>query len=341
MVSDDSAPWRITFDTNPDDCNLNCIMCEEHSPFKKNKNSFMKRRMDIDVIRKTVAQLSKRGLIEIIPSTMGEPLLYRHFDEIIKIAHENGVMINLTTNGTWPGKGAEMWARKLCPVCSDIKISWNGATQETQESIMRGSNYYNGLEALRSFIKIRDHIANSGENRCRLTLQCTFMEENLIELPALVKLATELGIDRVKGHHIWVHYPETSNLDMRRSKESRLHWNEIIDKCVKVAERYNLPNGKMVILENFVHLPETKDSTLPTEWNCPFLGKEAWVNHEGRFDPCCAPDPERKKLGEFGFVTQKGGLESIWNSPKYTELAMRYKNHPVCEVCNMRRPATI
>ena len=26
------APWRITFDTNPDDCNLNCVMCEEHSP---------------------------------------------------------------------------------------------------------------------------------------------------------------------------------------------------------------------------------------------------------------------------------------------------------------------
>jgi hypothetical protein len=27
------GPWRITFDTNPDDCNLHCIMCEEHSPY--------------------------------------------------------------------------------------------------------------------------------------------------------------------------------------------------------------------------------------------------------------------------------------------------------------------
>ena len=27
------GPWRITFDTNPDDCNLHCIMCEDHSPF--------------------------------------------------------------------------------------------------------------------------------------------------------------------------------------------------------------------------------------------------------------------------------------------------------------------
>jgi glycosyltransferase involved in cell wall biosynthesis len=25
--------WRVTLDTNPEDCNLSCTMCEEHSPF--------------------------------------------------------------------------------------------------------------------------------------------------------------------------------------------------------------------------------------------------------------------------------------------------------------------
>lgn len=25
--------YRITFDTNPNDCNLNCIMCEHHSKY--------------------------------------------------------------------------------------------------------------------------------------------------------------------------------------------------------------------------------------------------------------------------------------------------------------------
>jgi hypothetical protein len=32
-----AAPWRITFDTNPDDCNLSCIMCEEHSIYSKSQ----------------------------------------------------------------------------------------------------------------------------------------------------------------------------------------------------------------------------------------------------------------------------------------------------------------
>ncbi len=30
-MSKKEGPWRITFDTNPDNCNLKCIMCEEHS----------------------------------------------------------------------------------------------------------------------------------------------------------------------------------------------------------------------------------------------------------------------------------------------------------------------
>ena len=39
-MSNDSKlnfPWRITFDTNPDTCNLNCIMCEEFSPYSQSE----------------------------------------------------------------------------------------------------------------------------------------------------------------------------------------------------------------------------------------------------------------------------------------------------------------
>ena len=42
---------------------------------------------------------------------------------------------------------------------------------------------------------------------------------------------------------------------------------------------------------------------VPEDSVCPFLGQEAWVNHAGRFDPCCAPDEQRKALGSFGECT--------------------------------------
>ena len=72
------GPWRITFDTNPDDCNLHCIMCEDHSPYSATQPDRLsaglpRRRMDIDLVRRVLAESVDTPLREIIPSTMGEP----------------------------------------------------------------------------------------------------------------------------------------------------------------------------------------------------------------------------------------------------------------------------
>ena len=46
---------------------------------------------------------------------MGEPLLYREFEQIIDLCHEFKVKLNLTTNGTFPKLGAEKWAGRSFP----------------------------------------------------------------------------------------------------------------------------------------------------------------------------------------------------------------------------------
>src|SRR5579871_4946901 len=112
------SPWRITFDTNPDDCNLSCIMCEDHSPYSHTRRERVaagipKRRMSIDLIKKVLDEAKGTALREIIPSTMGEPLIYKHFEEIIELCHQYNVKLNLTTNGTFPRKGVEAWAQLL------------------------------------------------------------------------------------------------------------------------------------------------------------------------------------------------------------------------------------
>ena len=84
-----------------------------------------------ELIERVVAEAAPHGLEEIIPSTMGEPLLYERFEDILKLCDRYGVRLNLTTNGTFPRLGAEAWARKIVPVTSDVKVSWNGATKAT------------------------------------------------------------------------------------------------------------------------------------------------------------------------------------------------------------------
>ena len=336
------APWRITFDTNPDDCNLRCVMCEEHSVYSPRqrariKNKIPRRRMSIATIERVVAECAPHGLREIIPSTMGEPLVYKHMSRIIALCHAHGIRLNLTTNGTFPRLGATRWAEQIVPVGADVKISWNGADRESQAAVMVGHRFQTGVENLRAFIRVRDRHAADGGNYCAVTLQMTFMEMNLAQVPKVVEFAIAEGVDRVKGHHLWAHFPEIAEQDLRRNHAAIARWNATVRECHAIAARDLSPDGRRIRLENFYEINHADGGELPTTATCPFLGREAWVNAAGRFDPCCAPDILRRTLGDFGNVADHG-LLAIWNGARYADLAGDYMRHAVCQQCNMRKP---
>ncbi len=339
------GPWRITFDTNPDTCNLRCIMCEEHSPHSplqrlRKAEGRPRRVMPFDLIERVVADAAPNGLREIIPSTMGEPLLYDDFERILSLCERFDVKLNLTTNGTFPRLGARAWAERIAPVTSDVKISWNGATQATHEAVMLGSAWDKVLDNVRAFIAVRDEVAALGGNRCRVTFQLTFLETNVDELADTVRLAIELGVDRLKGHHLWAHFPEIEGLSMRRSPEAIRRWNRAVLEAREAATERLLPSGRPILLENIFLLDEDAPQDLAPGGPCPFLGQEAWVSALGRFDPCCAPDAQRRTLGELGTLHDRSLLE-IWNGPDYQNLLATYRNRELCLSCNMRRPAEV
>ena len=338
-----AGPWRITFDTNPDSCNLHCVMCEEHSPHsplqkQRREAKRPKRVMPFELIERVVEETAPMGLREIIPSTMGEPLLYERFEDILALCTRHGVMLNLTTNGTFPRLGARAWAERIVPVTSDVKISWNGATKETHEAIMRGIGWEDALGNTRTFLDVRDRHAAAGGNRCRVTFQLTFMEENVEELADIVRLAIELGVDRVKGHHVWTHFDAIRDQSLRRSPEAVARWNKAVVEARTVAAEHLLPNGKPVLLENIFELGDGADEDIVPGGECPFLGREAWISATGRFDPCCAPDALRRTLGDFGILHERSFSE-IWSGNAYRHLTETYQNQPLCTGCAMRRPS--
>jgi glycosyltransferase involved in cell wall biosynthesis/MoaA/NifB/PqqE/SkfB family radical SAM enzyme len=340
------GPWRITFDTNPDTCNLHCIMCEEHSPhsplqIRRKEEERPRRLMPIALIERVIAEAAPRGLREVIPSTMGEPLLYPDFDRILELCREHRVKLNLTTNGTFPGRGARAWAEAIVPVTSDVKFSWNGATAATHEAIMLGARWEKVLANVREFIAVRETHAADGGDRCRVTFQLTFLESNVAELADIVRLAIDLGVDRVKGHHLWAHFREIDDLSMRRSRDAILRWNEAVAAAQAVAAERTLPSGARVLLENIFPLdPDAAHHDLAPGGPCPFLGQEAWVSAQGRFDPCCAPDAQRRTLGDFGDLHRQGLLD-IWQSDAYRGLVAGYRTRALCMGCNMRKPAEV
>lgn len=342
QISTKPGPWRITFDTNPDYCNFACVMCECFSPYSnvkedKKARGIKPKIMPIATIRKIIEEASNTPLREIIPSTMGEPLMYKHFDEIINMCHEFGLKMNLTTNGSFVVKGARKWAELLVPILSDIKISWNGATKETHEKIMKGSKWEDVTRNLQTFLEVRDEYLEKTGKTCSVTLQLTFLESNLMELYDLVKMAINLGVDRIKGHHLWAHFEEIKDLSMRKNSDSIRRWNKEVNRIYELRDQMLLPSGAKIKLENFTILENDGVKDLAPGGACPFLGKEAWVNPEGKFSPCCAPDELRESLGVFGNVNDTK-IGDIWQGDKYRDLQKNYLNYDLCKTCNMRKP---
>jgi MoaA/NifB/PqqE/SkfB family radical SAM enzyme len=317
-------------------------MCEEHSLYSKFKEELLAktgvkfRRMKFETVERIFEEAAKLGVTEIIPSTMGEPLLYKDIEKIFELSQKYNIKINLTTNGTFPKKSVEEWAKIIIPNTTDIKISWNGATADTSEKIMTGSNFHKALENTKKLIAYRNQHFEQTNYFCRITFQLTFMQNNMHELADIVKLAAEIGVDRIKGHHLWTHFPEIENLSMKATKESVAKWNEYMKQAYEAQEKYHKPNVEKVLLENIFPLSESEKTEIPSEYVCPFLEKKLWISATGKISPCCAPDNLRQSLGDFGNI-ENTTISEVLASPIYCNLVENYKSVELCKTCNMRK----
>lgn len=341
-MSCENKLWRITLDTNPEDCNYHCIMCEEHSEFScfrerlKRETGVDRRRMPVAWLQPIFEQAAELGVTEIIPSTMGEPLLYEGIEEFYRLAKKHGMKVNLTTNGSFPRKPIAEWAKIIIPNTSDVKISINGAKKETSEAIMKNSNFNHQLDCIKHLVSYRNDYAMRTGVYCRITLQLTFMQNNMNELAGIVKMAAAMDVDRIKGHHLWTHFDELKHLSMKENPQTIALWNRYVDEALEAQKSHLRPNGKMVKLENIGYLDDESTKKVPEETECPFLNRELWISAVGAISPCCAPDEQRKTLGDFGNI-QTSSLSEVIRGEKYLELVKNYKSKELCKNCNMRR----
>jgi radical SAM protein with 4Fe4S-binding SPASM domain len=290
--------------------------------------------MDPALAERAVRAAARLGVEEVIPSTMGEPLLWGGLDRLVEVCAELGLRLNVTTNGTFPGRGAEGWAEKLVPVCSDVKISWNGATAPTAEALMAGLELARAIDAVRAFVRVRDARARPGR-RCRVSFQVTAQEGNVGELPAIVRLAASLGVERVKVNQLQPRLPHLAGRSLRRSAEAIRRWNEAARRAHAAAEEHRLPSGERVLLENVVALAEDPAAPAPAG-PCRFVGREAWVHPDGRFAPCPHPAAARGELVELGTIAG-WELGEIWEDERFRRFVATWEGHPVCRACPFRR----
>lgn len=232
--------------------------------------------MPWEIAERAIRFYAEKGIGEVIPSTMGEPLLYSHFEKLESLVRELGIRLNLTTNGTFPGKGAEAWAKELLPISKDIKISCWGMKKRILEKLCPGMDGDRFRENVSSFVRMRQKILDYSEvPLSKISLQMTVCKTNRDDVERVVEWAAELGIDRVK-----------------------------LNRAVFLSGSESLRNAEQISPEDFWDYPDLK---LPVELGgtflqsprkkeaCPFLGRELWILPDGSEELC--PDPENRFVG--------------------------------------------
>ena len=306
-----SLPLRATLQTT-DFCNLNCIMCQIHAQREKHSLQQMAAH-DFDKI----VQKLFPTLIEVHPTNIGEPLISPWFDYLSQKALEYGVLLDITSNGTLL---TEQKIVQILPCLLDIKISFDGARKETFERIRRGANYELVLKNIKNFIRLRQKIARQAS----ITLQMTLFNFNYQELPAVIQIAKDLGVDRVKAYHVFSYSPEIDNFSLMNNLEK---FEEIRQISIDLAQKLCI---KVDIAEPSCSNP-AEDVQKLVHQKCRLPWAECFIDYDGNVYPCHTHN--HKSFGNI--YTEKA--ESVWNSAYALELrkaliTQRIK-HTICFNC--------
>lgn len=291
---------RVTLLTNPDVCNLHCPLCflnQRAFAFGLGEMPFEIARAAIEKYAAERDASGKRLLQEVIPSTMGEPLLYSHFDELLELCRALKIPLNLTTNGTFPGKwGRDAVMELLLRSCSDIKVSYLASEQfdgwkANVEKLVRVRNKLRGnagCEDADCAMGADVDCAGAAKSRvATVSLQVTLHKKNLHEVPEIVSWASAIGIDRIKWNKVVVLSVSSQELrEMYALDDAQL-------ESLRNEFRSGVYSALSVKHEGSLFFSDSVDLCAVGGKceSCPFAD-EVWVWPDGHEDHC--PNPEKR-----------------------------------------------
>ncbi|MCR5124281.1 MAG: radical SAM protein [Treponema sp.] len=289
-----TLPLRATVQTT-DFCNLNCIMCQIHS---QEENHTLKQMAKSDFDK--IVQKLFPTLIEVHPTNIGEPLISPWFDYLAEKAFEYGVLLDITSNGTLL---TEEKIKKILPSLLDIKISFDGAKKETFEKIRKGADFDKVVQNIKNFVRLR----NASKSHATITLQMTLFNFNYTELPDVIRLAKDLGVDKVKAYHVFSYSSEIDNFSLMNNLSD---FEKVRAESIELAK-----NIRMNVSIN-ESLSENQVEAEPklVHQKCRLPWAECFIDFDGEVYPCHTHNHK-----SYGNIFESDS-ESVWSSPYAIEL---------------------
>lgn len=282
----ESCPRRLVLElTNA--CNLNCVMCG------RNAANFKPTVFDMDVFRSfepimdTIEEVTLMG--------WGEPTIHPHFIEMLEIIDKHSARKYFCSNG--------MNLKKIKDAIFDyhvdvFAVSLDGATDETNSRIRRGSKIEQITEDLKDIVRIKKE---RGLKYPWINFVFCAMQSNIKELPDLVRLAAEIGIEEVKVVYLTVFGEDLMNESLWGHEELV---REVFEEAIRVGEEL----GIVLKLPHYIGADEAGDKLHKdcfVTWRDFFLGSDGYVR------PCMSTP-----IHFFEYDKEKDFME-MWNAPEY------------------------
>ncbi|WP_018124246.1 radical SAM protein [Desulfovibrio oxyclinae] len=248
-------------------CNYRCWMCYQQH-FKGD--------MDWNIVERLRHVLP---FVKTVQAFGGEPLLYGRLEELCELSRENRCELEMITNGSMLDERRR--SMFVDNETSLIKVSLEAATQQTYESI-RGGDLFATLGNLKA---LADERSRKGRNKPQLQINFVAMERNIRELPDLVRLAADHGVDRVLV--LFMNAQKREEL----ARESLFLHQNLSDECMAAALDAGKRHGVDVTVPGFFGTPPSSFNEAEVDHTCHSPWKNCLIDMEGNVRFCCGSTP--------------------------------------------------
>jgi MoaA/NifB/PqqE/SkfB family radical SAM enzyme len=258
-------------------------------------------------------------------SNFGEQLMAPHWDTYFERVSKQKIGVSLVSNGTLLSPER---IKKLVGAGVEFNFSLEGIAQESYEAI-RGYSFKKFLSIIEQTCEEKIRRADSG---ARVNLGFTASRNNIEEVTKLLRMAAELGIDRVtithfapwdesQRQHSLVYHKELSNKIFGQAENLASELNLFVD----LPRPFQIKND---LEESKYHERHPKSVSKPCYHPCESVS----INESRDVMPCCATSAIMGNL-------EKSTFSAIWNGNKYKKLR-RTVNSPrplvFCRDCAFR-----
>lgn len=224
----DGMPLKVTLELTAD-CNFFCRMCEFPAPRESGRKKGYELSTPVENFDRVIVPNVFPHALVVNLTVVGEPLMVPYLDRVLEIARVSQTKIEFITHGQFLD---EAMIEKIGPHAAGIVVSFDGGTRETFNRIRIGGDFNVITRNMLAFQRWREKIPE-GEWRPYFHMNATLMRENIHELPTMVRLANELGVDKFNGALMIAFSPKMAKSSLLQHKALA---NEAFRRARKLAD---------------------------------------------------------------------------------------------------------